>query len=233
MATLVIGWQIRYVLNKDLGFTKDAVIYFHTPWYDKNDKTLLLKTELESLSEVSNISLSGSQPSANGWSSQSVKYKGEEEIKFDAYRKFGDTRYLEFYNIQLLAGRNLLPSDTVKELIINETMMREMGIESPEKAIGQSIEMGNMLPIVGVVKDFHTKSLRNKIDPVMIANEENNFSCVNVKMSPPSRRRHAVGSIESIQQAWTKFTLTMFLSSMSFLMRRSEISTKQKDALLN
>jgi putative ABC transport system permease protein len=59
LGTLVIGWQIRYVLNKDLGFTKDAVIYFHTPWYDKKGKTLLLKTELESLSEVSNISLSG------------------------------------------------------------------------------------------------------------------------------------------------------------------------------
>jgi putative ABC transport system permease protein len=143
-----------------------------------------------------------SPPSANGWSSQSVKYKGEEEIKFDAYRKFGDTRYLEFYNIELLAGRNLLPSDTVKELIINETMMREMGIESPEKAIGQSIEMGNMLPIVGVVKDFHTKSLRNKIDPVMIANEEKNFSCVNVKIAPTEEGMQS--SIEKIKQAWTK-----------------------------
>jgi putative ABC transport system permease protein len=202
LGTLVIGWQIRYVINKDLGFTKDAVIYFHTPWNDKKGKTLLLKTELESLSEVSNISLSGSPPSANGWSSQSVKYKGEEEIKFDAYRKFGDTRYLEFYNIELLAGRNLLPSDTVKELIINETMMREMGIESPEKAIGQSIEMGNMLPIVGVVKDFHTKSLRNKIDPVMIANEEKNFSCVNVKIAPAEEGMQS--SIEKIKQAWTK-----------------------------
>jgi putative ABC transport system permease protein len=202
LVTLVIGWQIRYVLTKDLGFKREAVIYFDTPWYDKNDKTQLLKNELTSLSEISDVSLSDSPPSANGWSSQSVKYKGEEEIKFDAFRKFGDTHYLEFYNIQLLAGRNLLPSDTVKELIINETMMREMGIESPEKAIGQSIEMGGLLPIVGVVKDFHTRSLRKKIDPVMMANEEKNFSCVNVKIAPT--KEGIQPSIDKIKQAWTK-----------------------------
>lgn len=202
LVTLVIGWQIRYVLNKDLGFTKDAVIYFDTPWHDKNDKAQILKNELASLSEISDITMSDSPPSANGWSSQSVKYKGKEEIKFDAFRKFGDTRYLEFYNIQLLAGRNLLPSDTVKELIINETMMREMGIESPEKAIGQTIEMGGMLPIVGVVKDFHTKSLHKKIDPVMIANEEKNFSCVNVKITYSEAGMQP--SIDKIKQAWTK-----------------------------
>lgn len=202
LITLVIGWQIRYVLTKDLGFTKDAIIYFHTPWHEKNDKTQILKNELTSIPEISDVSLSGSPPSANGWSSQSVKYTGKEEIKFDAFRKFGDTRYLEFYNIQLLAGRNLLPSDTVKELIINETMMREMGIETPEEAIGQTIEMGGQLPIVGVVKDFHTKTLRKKIDPVMIANEEKNFSCVNVKLAPTKGGMQP--GIEKIKDAWTK-----------------------------
>lgn len=202
LITLVIGWQIRYVLTKDLGFTKDAIIYFHTPWHEKNDKTQILKNELTSIPEISDVSLSGSPPSANGWSSQSVKYTGKEEIKFDAFRKFGDTRYLEFYNIQLLAGRNLLPSDTVKELIINETMMREMGIETPEEAIGQTIEMGGQLPIVGVVKDFHTKTLRKKIDPVMIANEEKNFSCVNVKLAPTEGGMQP--GIEKIKDAWTK-----------------------------
>lgn len=202
LITLVIGWQIRYVLTKDLGFTKDAIIYFHTPWHEKNDKTQILKNELTSIPEISDVSLSGSPPSANGWSSQSVKYTGKEEIKFDAFRKFGDTRYLEFYNIQLLAGRNLLPSDTVKELIINETMMREMGIETPEEAIGQTIDMGGQLPIVGVVKDFHTKTLRKKIDPVMIANEEKNFSCVNVKLAPTEGGIQP--GIEKIKDAWTK-----------------------------
>ncbi|MBL7877490.1 MAG: ABC transporter permease, partial [Cyclobacteriaceae bacterium] len=202
LITLVIGWQIRYVLTKDLGFTKEAIIYFHTPWHEKNDKTQILKNELTSLPEISDVSLSGSPPSANGWSSQSVKYTGKEEIKFDAFRKFGDTRYLEFYDIQLLAGRNLLPSDTVKELIINETMMREMGIETPEEAIGQTIDMGGQLPIVGVVKDFHTKTLRKKIDPVMIANEEKNFSCVNVKLAPTEGGMQP--GIEKIKDAWTK-----------------------------
>lgn len=202
LVTLVIGWQIRYVLNKDLGFTTDAVIYFHTPWNDKIDKTQSLKNQLATLREVRDVSMSGSPPSANGWSSQSVKYKGEEEIKFDAFRKFGDTRYLEFYNIQLLAGRNLLPSDTVKELIINETMMREMGIESPDKAIGETIEMGGPLPVVGVVKDFHTKTLRKKIEPVMIANEENNFTCVNVKIAQTNEGMQV--SLDKIKQTWAR-----------------------------
>jgi len=207
IGTLVVGWQIRYMLNKDLGFKKDAVIYFDTPWWEDTSKKGVFANELASIPEIAELSLSDSPPSANGWSSSTVKYKdGEEEFSVNAFRKFGDVNYLKFYEIHLLAGRNLHVSDTVKEFIINETMAKSLGFETPEEALGKEIEYSETkMPIVGVVKDFHMKSLHAAIDPVMIANEMESFSCFNIRLS----NQHQTGDdlkagLDKIETAWKK-----------------------------
>jgi putative ABC transport system permease protein len=59
-----------------------------------------------------------------------------------------------------------LPSDTAKEFLINETLMKKLGFSTPLDAIGQEIEYSKLiLPIVGVVKDFHIQSLHQKLSP--------------------------------------------------------------------
>jgi ABC-type antimicrobial peptide transport system permease subunit len=207
IGTLVVGWQIRYMLNKDLGFKKDAVIYFNTPWWEDASKTQVFTNEIASISEISELSMSNDPPSSNGWSSQSVKLNnGKEEISVNAFRKFGDSNYLNFYGIELIAGRNLQPSDTVKEYLINETLMKAFGFAKPEDALGKLIAQGERkFPIVGVVKDFHTKSLHDAIDPVMMANEIKDFTCFNIRLTAAQQTGDQLkAGLDKIETAWKK-----------------------------
>lgn len=207
IGTLVVGWQIRYLLNKDLGFKKDAVIYFDTPWWEDASKAQVFANEIASISEISELALSIDPPSSNGWSSQSVKLdNGKEEISVNAFRKFGDSNYLDFYGIDLIAGRNLEPSDTVKEYLINETLMKAFGFTRPEEALDKLIKQGDQkFPIVGVVKDFHTKSLHDAIDPVMMANETKNFTCFNIRLNATQQTGDQLKvGLDKIETAWKK-----------------------------
>lgn len=210
LGTIMIGWQIRYMLNKDLGFKKDAVIYIETPWWEKWEKTLLLKNEIASIAEVSDLSLSQSPPSSNGWSTSVVSFrkKNGEDIKLNAYRKHGDTNYINFYGIQLLAGRNLYESDTIREVLINETMLKNLGFNSPEEALGEHLQFDSQqkqIPIVGVVKDFHTRSLHNPLNPVIMANALRDFNCINIRFHTAHRTGEALqAGLEKLEAAWKK-----------------------------
>lgn len=205
MGTLLIGWQIRYVLSKDLGFRKDAVIYIEAPWWENHDKVERLQQRLRQLPEISEMSLSAQPPAYRGWSSSSVSFKnGKEEVKVNAYRKFGDTSYLHFYGIQLLAGRNLNSSDTLREVLINETLLKRLGFNTPEAAIGQDISFAERkVPIVGVVHDFHFQSLHHVVEPVMLADEEKRFGCFNLRLTSAGQSGSQLKEIlAKIEKEW-------------------------------
>ena len=189
IGTLVVGSQIHYMMTKDLGFQKDEVIYFSTPWWEKPEKTTQLKTELMKLPSIKDLSLSGSPPSANGWSSSTLTYKGKNgEQKINTYRKSGDPNYLPFYDMRLLAGRNVASSDTVRELVINETLVKQLGFENPSDVLGEIVEYGSAkIPVVGVVNDFHIQSMHKAIEPVMIGCEEKFFHCFNIRLLPEGK----------------------------------------------
>jgi ABC-type antimicrobial peptide transport system permease subunit len=204
--TLAVGWQISFMLNKDIGFKKDAVVYIYTPWHEKASKIGVLKNELAQISEITDMCLSDAPPSANGWSSNTVEYKPEqgEVIKVNAFRKFGDPKYLEFYGMKLLGGRNLRPTDSLREFVINETLMTQLGFSKPEEAVGQFINYSERdYPIVGVVGDFHIQSLHNKVEPVIIGNDVD-FNCFNIRLSTANGPDDFKAGIAKIEAAWKK-----------------------------
>lgn len=204
--TLAVGWQINYMLNKDIGFKKDAVVYVYTPWYEKASKAGVFKNELEQITEITDISLSESPPSANGWSSNTLEYKPEqgEVVKVNTFRKFGDPNYLEFYGMKLLGGRNLRPTDSLREFVINKTLMTHLGFNKPEESIGQFVTYNkHKYPIVGVVEDFHIQSLHSKVEPVIIGNDVG-FDCFNIKLSTANGSDDFKAGIAKIEAAWKK-----------------------------
>lgn len=207
IGTIVVSWQIKFMLNKDLGFKKHEVIYFNTPWWDKDEKAALLKNEVARLTEVKQLSMSNSPPSANGWSSSSLKHKNSTgETSVNAFRKSGDPDYIGFYNIELVAGRNVYESDTIKEFVINETLVKKLGFDSPEKALGEIVQYGDgKIPIVGVVKDFHIQSMHKAIEPVMMGCENKYFNCFNIRLNTSGKTGDEVKvSIAQIENAWKK-----------------------------
>ena len=76
---------------------------------------------------------------------------------------------LDLLKIQLLAGRDLLPSDTVTEILINETYLHILGFKQPADAVGKTLKWDDkQMPIVGVFRDFHAHPLNYKIAPMAI-----------------------------------------------------------------
>ncbi|PAW92767.1 hypothetical protein CKK33_04355 [Mucilaginibacter sp. MD40] len=171
IGVLVVNKQLHFAKEKNMGFRKDAIINFYVPFdLDKpNAKKQVLKQELAAIPEIQAVSLGNQSPAFNGTMTTEVDYKQKgKNIKLDVASRSGDTAYLNVYKIKLLAGRNITVSDTASELLINETLAKQIGFNQPAEAVGQFLQFnGNQLPIVGVMKDFNQASVRSVVTPLI------------------------------------------------------------------
>lgn len=203
IGTLMVSKQINFSMHKDIGSRKDGVlvVYAH---YDKS-RTQLLAERLRRLPGVAQVSLSSSTPSSRSTYSSIFKYyDGQQEKAYDVHIKMGDTAFLQLYQIKLLAGRLPRTSDTLDELLINETYAHRLGFSEPGNAVGRHIVDENIIrPIVGVVADFNQASLHQEIKPLAIGNAALQYSVMNILLQPQkgSGKKWAV-TIEAIQQEW-------------------------------
>ncbi len=203
---MVVDKQIHYSMAKDMGFRKDAIINFYVPFdfYNPNNKKFLLKEQLQAVPEIQEISLGNQAPAFNGGMSTSisVKEKGK-DVNIDVDTRNGDTSFLSVYNIKLLAGRNIMASDTANELLINETLARKLGYRQPSSAVGQFVNFGSSpLPIVGVMQDFNLASVRTVIHPVIYYAAPKFGNVMHVALQPnPATWNSAINKIKS---AWQK-----------------------------
>jgi ABC-type antimicrobial peptide transport system permease subunit len=105
----------------------------------------------------------------------------------------------------LLAGRNyeLEKSDTVREALVNETLITKLGIQNPVNAVGKDIRLGgdSWIKIVGVIKDFKTNSLRETIKPTLVLAKKKFYERTAIKIhSANLAATHA-----AIEASWNKF----------------------------
>ncbi|HEY4336313.1 MAG TPA: FtsX-like permease family protein, partial [Puia sp.] len=186
MGALVVSTQIHYLLNTDIGYKKDAVLYFYlnANGADSNRRHVLLD-RLKNVPDVTMASLSNDPPtSTNQWSGPWGFRDGKRPIETQLQMKFGDTGYLRLYGMRLLAGQNLVPGDTLKDVLINESYSRILGFATPQEAVGKWLDRkGKRVPITGVVADFHTASLHEQIKPLVIYSRYADEYCVNVRLS--------------------------------------------------
>ncbi len=204
IATIAVGIQINFMLNMDLGFTTESIISFSSPWYENNSKKDVLKHELDQIPQIETISLHGDPPSSNSYSSSVFEfYNGKEIIKTKVFFKYGDTTYFSLYNIKILAGRKPIPVDPAREIIINETYMRQLGFTNPNDVVGQIVNTN--LTIVGVMKDFHARSLHTPIEPIVFEFNVNRASYFGIKISSRVKGTSQLAPIiEKIKNAWGK-----------------------------
>ena len=171
IGVLVVDKQIHYSMQKDMGFRKDAIINFYVPFdfSNPNNKKFILKEELAKIPEIQEVSLGNQSPAFNGQMSTQVSYKEKgKDVKLKVDSRNGDTAFLSVYNIKLIAGRNIMPSDSATEFLINETLARQLGFQNPAEAVGHFLSFNNsQKPIVGVMKDFNLASVRSAIHPLV------------------------------------------------------------------
>jgi putative ABC transport system permease protein len=171
IGTMVIGRQIGFMLHKDLGFKSDAIILFSTD--EKRDsvsKVRVLEDEIRKLPGVAAVSAANMPPAGTDRGLSTVRYRARSNDPIRVETIQADENYIPLYDIKLLAGRNLFPSDTLKEVVINENLSKVLGFRKPEDAIGRLLyTWGKNVSIVGVVADFHKYSYKEPIRPLMIA----------------------------------------------------------------
>lgn len=172
IATILVGRQINYALHAEMGFKKDAILTFSTPWRQGEAKRQVLAQKLAAIPGIGLISQASAPPASGGTSSSDVKYNdGKREIRSDLQYLCVDTNYLRLFHLHLLAGRNISECDTVNELVINATYARSLGFSDPRKALGIRINWNEqLLPVVGVVADFHQASMHKAIRSLAIVN---------------------------------------------------------------
>jgi len=202
VGTLVVAYQMDFFQNRNLGFNKDAVISFNIP--DQN-KTEVLREQLMKTPGVRQISFSSGAPVFNNNFAPFVSPEHGVTKDDVTELKFIDESYIDMFQMQLLAGdkirrNNKSESDTVYDVLVNETLVHKLGIQDPQKAIGSHINVNNdYCTITGVVKDFQSESKHKKIRPCVLLYRTDNFHTASVKLALP----HMNGTIGAIDKSWS------------------------------
>ncbi len=188
MATILVGKQISYSLHKDMGFKKDAIVYFglYNADTSKARQAALMNT-LRGIPEIATISLSSDPPSTYNGYNYEMEYKdGKKDLRTVVVLRYADTNYVKLYGIKILAGNNLSSANIKKGILINETYLHVLGFQNPHDVIGKTInwEDVKLVTVCGVVKDFNQKSLHEPIGPLVIASDSRNESLVNLLLQP-------------------------------------------------
>jgi ABC-type antimicrobial peptide transport system permease subunit len=131
----------------------------------------------------------------------------------------------------LVAGRNLHPSGPTTEFLVNESFVKSLGIKTPEDILNKEISiMGGLIkcPVVGVLKDFNDRSLRQDLAPLLIATNVTMYRQASIKLSTTN----IASSMQSIKKIWEQaFPNNVY--EYRFLDDKIESFYKQENQLSN
>jgi putative ABC transport system permease protein len=202
ICTLVVGKQVRYELRTDYGFKTDAVVSVYTNWKDSLSKEKVFENALAGLPGVAGAVREVTPPI--GWGMFFMGFStGPGDSAITTQMDGGNEEFVPFYGMRMLAGRNLHHTDSLQEILINETAARSFGFATPQKALGKFLYTGGgkrALPIVGVVADYHTASFHDPIRPIVIGHwpEEERFLGIRLATTGKSSTdmQKLLGSVE-------------------------------------
>jgi putative ABC transport system permease protein len=201
IATIIIYAQVDFMRSRDLGFTKDQMLVIRAQTGSKRNA---FSASISDLSGVKSTAASSSVP--GGWNAQAASLlennAGEMQAgNLDAYRV--DFDFIPQYDLKVVAGRAFskdFPADSTQSLMINESMTKILGYSNPQAAVGKRFEQwGRKGTIVGVLKDFHFKSLQETIKPLTFrVTDWWNGDLLSVKID----RRNVRSTLAAIEAQW-------------------------------
>jgi len=202
VGTIVAVRQMHYVRNADLGFNKSAVFVMPCPGDSVSlQRIATFKQQLLERSDVQAVSLASDEPSSNNnWGTNFYFDNSKKDPGFHTFLKYGDADYFKTFGIRFLAGKGYQPGDTAREFVINETLMKKLGYQDPEKIIGKQLRLGGSPwhPIAGVVKDFKTNSMRDAVKPLVISASKAFATRTAVKL----RTARLSATVDELKKLW-------------------------------
>ncbi len=233
---LIIGMilvvsQMNFFRNASLGFDKAAII--NVPLINDSinlTKMDFIRDKLRANPDIQKLSFSYASPASdNNWSSDFKYDHAAKSTDFSANLKWADPDYFKTFNLQFIAGHAYNPSDTVREFVVNETLLKKMGVRNPQDAIGKQIDFWDghfKANIVGVVRDFNVSSLRRPLAPVVMSTWKGVYQTINIKIKPGSEKT----VLPFIEKLW-KSTYPDYVYDYQFLDQTIENFYKQEDQL--
>jgi len=214
IGTLVISKQLSHIRGIDLGYDKEQIVILPLRGIEAESyKTI--KSELQQNPGIVSTTMTSSLPTFIGSGTSGAEWDGKDpETKIQMQISAVDFDYLDTFRIEMVAGRFFskeFPAD-VSNVVLNEAAIKAMGIESPIGKRFRSLSEGQ---IIGIVKNFHYKSLHTEIEPlILLMNPDNiSYACIRINTENIS------GTIGFIEDTWKKL-VPNFPFEYSFLDER-------------
>jgi putative ABC transport system permease protein len=226
ICTFIIHSQLDYIKKKDLGFKKDHIVVVRMQDQRLRQNYEPLLEAFKQQSKILDVTVCENLPYAISGGG-GCEWEGQEpDVKYPSfYNAFVGYNFLDFYGIELVAGRNFskLHLTDDKAYIVNETAVKAMGMENPVGKRFKEVWKG-WGTIIGVVKDFHFASLKQEVKPMVMSliykgDEDymNTYATVNY-FTLRIDSEDVPGSLQRIEAIYKKFTDYPF--SFSFLDER-------------
>ncbi|WP_426061020.1 ABC transporter permease [Hymenobacter sp. B1770] len=215
ICAIVVFRQVSYLHNKDLGFNRDQIMFFPMRGQNMTKHYDTFKNELAQVPGVVSASVGYGFPGDQVAGDGIIVPTNGEQKRYGATQLMVDYDYIKTLGLELVAGRDFSKdrkTDIDQAFIINETAVKEYGFGTPEKALGQtvhwqvwsdknpdSLKIGK---IIGVVKDFHYKSLYDKLEPAVLQIFPGAYWKVAVKL----KGDNISSSVDGVKQVWDKFS---------------------------
>jgi putative ABC transport system permease protein len=203
IGTIIVYTQMSFMQNRDLGFTKDQMLILNT---NGDPAGNALKEAIATIPSVKSTANSSSVPGGGnpGAYSEIENKKGDLQIaNLDLY--FVDWDYVNQFKIKMVAGRAFsrgFGTDTAQAMLLNEAAVKLFGYSSPQQAVGRRFKQwGREGKIVGVMKDFHFRSLQEVIKPLSMRIELKNLGLISVKISS----QNTPATLAAIESKWKAF----------------------------
>jgi putative ABC transport system permease protein len=208
VGTVVIYHQLHFVKNTDLGFDREHTLVI--PLAEPSIQYHTLKNELLRHPGIVHVAGAAAVPAGEFVEMTGVLPEGaSEDESFIMQAAAVDYDYVKTLGLELLAGRDFsedIRTDATDAYILNETAVKKLGWENP---IGKKLEIPSPRPefsrsgqVIGVVKDFHMRSLHEKIDPLYMYVDTRRFRILGVRIRP----ENVSETIVYMEETWKKLT---------------------------
>lgn len=200
----IVVSQMNFFTNASLGFDKEAVVNVPVPGDSISKvKMTYMRNQLLARPEIQSASFGFATPSSqiNDWNSDFKFNHSTKKTDFEASLKWADVDYFKTYNLQFVAGRPYAAGDTVREFVVNENLLHRLGLSKPQDILGKELNFwnGNKVgPVVGVIKDFNSYSLRTPMSPVVMSTWKDVYQTISIKLKPGTAKT----ALPFIEKLW-------------------------------
>jgi predicted permease len=204
IGTIVAISQMSFVKKADLGFNQQAILLFNSNADSiVHSRAESFKQKILQIPGVQSLSFNSDVPSTENGRFTNFAYNHRPGENFPVSLKYADEDYFKTFGLQFIAGQSYDKSDTAKDVVINETLVRQLGVRDPGDVIGKEIRLGSggWKTISGVVKDFKTSSLRDAIKPTLISEGKDFYGVTAVKLNSPNIQKIKA----DIESAWNQY----------------------------